>query len=151
MLQSIWETDALFISETTRELLTHVPAGLKSELPSSAPHAIAADLATEAELTPLHMGAYSGSENVVRALLNSSGVQVDAATVPSVRKQSVPLKKDFFKKKLKSCHSNFFYKNKKSRDFNPYAYYNFFCTWVRTVCAVYVRLCTIYFISPPFS
>ncbi len=70
--------------ETTRELLTHVPAGLKSELPSSAPHAISPDLATEAELTPLHMGAYSGSENVVRALLNSSGVQVDAATVPAV-------------------------------------------------------------------
>ena len=70
--------------ETVRELLTHVPAGLKSELPASAAHAIAVDLATESELTPLHMGAYSGSENVVRALLNSSGVQVDAATMPSV-------------------------------------------------------------------
>ena len=63
--------------------MTHVPAGLKSELPASPNHAIAEELSTEAELTPLHLGAYSGSENVVRALLNSSGVQVDAATTPS--------------------------------------------------------------------
>ncbi len=65
--------------------MTHVPAGLKSELPASPNHAIALPLAAESELTPLHMAAYSGSENVVRALLNSSGVQVDAASVPSVR------------------------------------------------------------------
>jgi ankyrin repeat protein len=82
----IWEIiKFVFFPETVRELLTHVPAGLKSELPASPSHAIAIDLAAESELSPLHMAAYSGSENVVRALLNSSGVQVDAASVPSVR------------------------------------------------------------------
>ena len=38
------------------------------------------DLTGESDLSPLHLAAYSGSENVVRALLNSSGVQVDAAS-----------------------------------------------------------------------
>ena len=42
------------------------------------------ELASESELTPLHLASYSGSENVVRALLNSSGVEVEAKTVPSV-------------------------------------------------------------------
>ncbi|XP_059080155.1 serine/threonine-protein phosphatase 6 regulatory ankyrin repeat subunit B-like [Tigriopus californicus] len=69
--------------DTVRELLTHVPASSKSELPATPNHAIALDLATESDLTPLHLAAYSGSENVVRALLNSSGVQVDAGTKPS--------------------------------------------------------------------
>ena len=76
--------------DTVRELLTHVPAGLKSELPASAHHAIAPDLSLESELTPLHMAAYSGSENVVRALLNSSGVQVEGASVPAVSSSTVP-------------------------------------------------------------
>ena len=42
--------------------------------------------ATESELTPLHMAAFSGSEAVVRALLNSQGVQVEGGCVPSVIK-----------------------------------------------------------------
>ena len=37
------------------------------------------DLTGESDLSPLHLAAYSGSENVVRALLNSSGVQVSVA------------------------------------------------------------------------
>lgn len=35
-------------------------------------------------MTPLHFAAYSGNENVVRLLLNSAGVQVDASTLESV-------------------------------------------------------------------
>ena len=34
------------------------------------------ELAGESGLTPLHLAAYSGSENVVRGLLNSPAVQV---------------------------------------------------------------------------
>jgi ankyrin repeat protein len=41
--------------------------------------------ASESELTPLHMAAFSGSEAVVRALLNSSGVQVEGGCMPSVK------------------------------------------------------------------
>ena len=71
-------------TETVRELLTHVPGNAKSELPSGAHHAMAPELAGESELGPLHMAAYSGSEDVVRVLLNSSGVQVEGASKPSV-------------------------------------------------------------------
>ena len=67
-----------------RELLTHVPAGAKSEQPTNPIHALAPDLAPESDLTALHLAAYSGSENVVRALLNSSGVNVEGACSPSV-------------------------------------------------------------------
>ena len=34
------------------------------------------ELSSEGGLTPLHLAAYSGSENVVRGLLNSPAVQV---------------------------------------------------------------------------
>jgi ankyrin repeat protein len=39
------------------------------------------ELATESGLTPLHLAAYSGSENVVRGLLNSPAVQVCDAPI----------------------------------------------------------------------
>lgn len=35
-------------------------------------------------MTPLHLASYSGNENVVRLLLNSAGVQVDATTTENV-------------------------------------------------------------------
>ena len=44
---------------------------------------IAPELAGESELTALHLAAYSGSEDVVRVLLNSSGVNVEGGCKPS--------------------------------------------------------------------
>ena len=73
-----------FFADTVRELLTHVPGNAKSELPSGAHHALAPELAGETDLGPLHMAAFSGSEDVVRVLLNSSGVNVEGASKPSV-------------------------------------------------------------------
>ena len=65
-------------------MLSHVPASIKSELPSSTIHTIAPELIGEYDLTPLHLAAYSGSEDVVRVLLNSSGVDVEEKSNPSV-------------------------------------------------------------------
>ena len=67
-----------------RELLTHMPASVKSEQPTNPNYAITKDLASESNLTALHLAAYSGSENVVRTLLNSSGVDVEGGCSPSV-------------------------------------------------------------------
>jgi ankyrin repeat protein len=74
----------LLIIDTVRELLTHVPVSVKSETPTNPIYAVAKALSTESELTPLHLAAYSGSENVVRALLNSAGVDVEGGCSPSV-------------------------------------------------------------------
>ena len=91
------ETDA------TRELLTHVPAQAKSELPENIKVAIAKELGAfelqnctklinyrpfiplgnEYDLTPLHMASFSGGENVVRVLLNSAGVNAESKSNPS--------------------------------------------------------------------
>ena len=65
--------------------MAHVPASIKSQLPSSPLHTIATELVGEYDLTPLHLAAYSGSEDVVRVLLNSSGVDVEDKSTPSVR------------------------------------------------------------------
>ena len=70
--------------DTVRELLTHMPASVKSEQPTNPNYAITKDLAAESNLTALHLAAYSGSENVVRTLLNSSGVDVEGGCSPSV-------------------------------------------------------------------
>ncbi|KAK2716435.1 hypothetical protein QYM36_010851 [Artemia franciscana] len=67
--------------DTVRDLLSQVPAGTRSEVPN---HLILAsvpvlkELDGESGLTPLHLAAYSGDENVVRLLLNSPGVSVDS-------------------------------------------------------------------------
>ncbi|KAL0267531.1 UNVERIFIED_CONTAM: hypothetical protein PYX00_009777 [Menopon gallinae] len=65
-------------ADTVRELLSHVPATVKSDPPSGA--TLVGELGSESGMTPLHLASYSGNENVVRLLLNSAGVQVDAAT-----------------------------------------------------------------------
>ncbi|XP_068897873.1 serine/threonine-protein phosphatase 6 regulatory ankyrin repeat subunit B isoform X1 [Tenebrio molitor] len=65
-------------ADTVRELLTHVPGTVKSEPPNGA--SLVPALGNESGMTPLHLAAFSGNENVVRLLLNSAGVQVDAAT-----------------------------------------------------------------------
>lgn len=69
-------------ADTVRELLTNVPATVKSESPSG--QSLVPELGAESGMTPLHLAAYSGNENVVRLLLNSAGVQVDAATTENV-------------------------------------------------------------------
>lgn len=66
-----------------RELLSHVPATVKSDPPSGV--TLVGELGSESGMTPLHLASYSGNENVVRLLLNSAGVQVDAATTENVR------------------------------------------------------------------
>ncbi|XP_037903075.1 serine/threonine-protein phosphatase 6 regulatory ankyrin repeat subunit A isoform X2 [Hermetia illucens] len=65
-------------ADTVRELLTSVPATVKSETPTG--QSLVPELGSESGMTPLHLAAYSGNENVVRLLLNSAGVQVEAAT-----------------------------------------------------------------------
>ncbi|KAK9721817.1 Ion transport protein [Popillia japonica] len=65
-------------ADTVRELLTLVPGTVKSESPNGA--SLVPTLGNESGMTPLHLAAFSGNENVVRLLLNSAGVQVDAAT-----------------------------------------------------------------------
>ncbi|XP_045473083.1 serine/threonine-protein phosphatase 6 regulatory ankyrin repeat subunit A [Harmonia axyridis] len=65
-------------ADTVRELLTHVPGTVKSEVPSGS--SLVSILGNESGMTPLHLAAFSGNENVVRLLLNSAGVQVDAAS-----------------------------------------------------------------------
>lgn len=69
-------------ADTVRELLSHVPATVKSDPPSGA--SLVGELGSESGMTPLHLAAYSGNENVVRLLLNSAGVQVDSATTENV-------------------------------------------------------------------
>lgn len=63
-------------------MLQYVPATVKSDPPSGA--SLVGELGNESGMTPLHLAAYSGNENVVRLLLNSAGVQVEAATTENV-------------------------------------------------------------------
>lgn len=63
-------------------MLAHVPAIVKSDPPSGA--SLVGELGNESGMTPLHLSSYSGNENVVRLLLNSAGVQVEASTTENV-------------------------------------------------------------------
>lgn len=75
--------NVLCFVETVRELLSHIPATVKSDAPTGI--SILGELGTESGMTPLHLAAYSGNENVVRLLLNSVGVQVEAVTNENVK------------------------------------------------------------------
>ncbi|XP_027200011.2 LOW QUALITY PROTEIN: uncharacterized protein LOC113794122 [Dermatophagoides pteronyssinus] len=60
-------------TECVSEMLPIVPATIKSERPLIDPSG-------DYGITPLHLASQSGHENVVRLLLNSKGVQVEAPT-----------------------------------------------------------------------
>lgn len=51
-----------------------MPGTVKSDPPTGG--SLVGELGSESGMTPLHLAAYSGNENVVRLLLNSAGVQV---------------------------------------------------------------------------
>ena len=53
-------------AESVRELLIHVPSHLRSVYPASMNTAAIAELASEADLTPLHLASFSGSDDAVR-------------------------------------------------------------------------------------
>lgn len=60
---------------------------MKSDAPTGI--SILGELGTESGMTPLHLAAYSGNENVVRLLLNSVGVQVETVTNENVNLNSL--------------------------------------------------------------
>lgn len=66
-----------------RELFKHIPAVTKSSLPTKPENALVEELCYEGDLTALHLASYSGSENVVRAVLNQPNVDVAARSNPS--------------------------------------------------------------------
>ncbi|XP_069948336.1 serine/threonine-protein phosphatase 6 regulatory ankyrin repeat subunit B-like [Cherax quadricarinatus] len=68
-------------TEIVRELLSHIPATIKSEPPIlSGGRPFLPDLGAEADLTPLHLAAHEGNEGVVRILFNIPGVQPDVTS-----------------------------------------------------------------------
>ena len=71
-------------------MLTHVPVSVRSEVPASLfGPPVLRELEGEAGLTPLHLAAYSGDENVVRLLLNSPGILVDQPSAQNVPISSI--------------------------------------------------------------
>ncbi|XP_064110745.1 serine/threonine-protein phosphatase 6 regulatory ankyrin repeat subunit C-like isoform X2 [Macrobrachium nipponense] len=68
-------------NEIVRELLSHIPATIKSEPPMmTGGRPFLPDLGAEADLTPLHLAAHEGNEGVVRILFNIPGVQPDVTS-----------------------------------------------------------------------
>ncbi|XP_042235992.1 serine/threonine-protein phosphatase 6 regulatory ankyrin repeat subunit B-like, partial [Homarus americanus] len=68
-------------TEIVRELLSHIPATIKSDPPIlSGGRPFLPDLGAEADLTPLHLAAHEGNEGVVRILFNIPGVQPDVTS-----------------------------------------------------------------------
>uniref|UniRef100_T1IHG8 Uncharacterized protein n=1 Tax=Strigamia maritima TaxID=126957 RepID=T1IHG8_STRMM len=67
-------------TDVVRELLTYIPATVKSEPPAAHTEGFFKDAHADSGLTPLHLAAQWGHENIVRILLNSPGVQADAPT-----------------------------------------------------------------------
>ncbi|XP_022089542.1 serine/threonine-protein phosphatase 6 regulatory ankyrin repeat subunit B-like isoform X2 [Acanthaster planci] len=75
-------------SDFVREMLTKVPATIRSESPASMPGDLKEISIHDHGLTPLHLAAQSGHEGLVRLLLNSPGVQPD---VPTQEQGTIPL------------------------------------------------------------
>ena len=67
-----------------RELFKHIPAPTKSSMPTKPENAMVEELCYESDLTALHLASYSGSENVVRAVLNQPKVTIIILTRPGV-------------------------------------------------------------------
>ena len=51
--------------DVLRELLTHIPSHLKSELPGDLSSSVVQEFSNEYDLTPIHMASYAGSDDVV--------------------------------------------------------------------------------------
>ena len=76
-LKKLWLSAAYYGEEDIcRELFKHIPAATRSSLPTKPENAMVEELCYEGELTALHLASYSGSENVVRAVLNQPGVVI---------------------------------------------------------------------------
>ncbi|XP_071807493.1 uncharacterized protein [Asterias amurensis] len=67
-------------SDFVREMLTKVPATVRSEPPASMPGDLKEISVHDYGLTPLHLASQSGHEGLVRLLLNFPGVQPDMPT-----------------------------------------------------------------------
>ena len=75
-LKELWLSAAYYGEEDIcRELFKHIPAATRSSLPTKPENAMVEELCYEGELTALHLASYSGSENVVRAVLNQPKVE----------------------------------------------------------------------------
>ena len=73
-----------------RELLSYIPATVKSEPPGAGPErALMPNLGIESDLTPLHLAAHQGNEGVIRVLLNIATVLPDVKSKLNVKLKSL--------------------------------------------------------------